>query len=357
MTTIAQVAKRAGVGVATVSRVLNRSPRVSEPTRERVLEVIDELGYTPNASARALSTGRTLTVGIVAPFFTQPSVVERLRGVSRVIGAAGYQLVLFDVEGPYRFAELAAGRVDGLLCVSVCPPAEDLDRFEAAGIPVTLVDCEHPGLPGVFINDFEGGRMAADHLLGLGHRRIGFIGDREPHPFGFTSSSRRRIGASSAITEAGADVIVHRGPHGRAEARLIATELLTDGDPPTAIFAPSDIQALGVLEAADDLGLDVPGDLSVVGFDDIEIARYAGLTTVAQPLEESGTRGARLLLGALEGERSSAERLALRLVVRRTPAAPPRPPARRLSQVLHQSQEIGHQSQEIGQRGAQCPDV
>jgi LacI family transcriptional regulator len=351
MTTIAQVAKRAGVGVATVSRVLNRSPRVSEPTRERVLEVIDELGYTPNASARALSTGRTLTVGIVAPFFTQPSVVERLRGVSRVIGAAGYQLVLFDVEGPYRFAELAAGgRVDGLLCVSVCPPAEDLERFEAAGIPVTLVDCEHPGLPGVFIDDFEGGRLAADHLLALGHRRIGFIGDREPHPFGFTSSSRRRIGASSAITEGGADVIVHRGPHGREEARLIATELLTDGHPPTAIFAPSDIQALGVLEAADDLGLDVPGDLSVVGFDDIEIARYAGLTTVAQPLEESGTRGARMLLGSLEGEGSGAERLALRLVVRRTTAAPQHQPVRRLSPVLHQSQAIG-------QRGAQCPDV
>jgi LacI family transcriptional regulator len=352
MTTIAEVAERAGVGVATVSRVLNGSPRVSGPTRERVLGVIDELGYTPNASARALSTGRTRTVGVVAPFFTQPSVVERLRGVSRVIAEAGYQLVLFDVEGPDRFFELAAGgRLDGLLCVSVCPTPDELLRFESADVPVTLIDTEHPGVPGVFIDDFEGGRLAAEHLLALGHRRIGFIGDREPHPFGFTSSSRRRIGASSAITQAGAEVIVHRGPHGREEARLIAGELLSRDEPPTAIFAPSDIQALGVLEAAEDLGLDVPGDVSVVGFDDIEVARYAGLTTIAQPLEESGTRGARLLLGSLEGEVGMAERLPLRLVVRRTTAAPRREPARPHSPLWHQS------TGNIGQRGAQCPDV
>jgi DNA-binding LacI/PurR family transcriptional regulator len=353
MTTITQVAQRAGVGVATVSRVLNRSPRVSEPTRTRVLEAIDELGYAPNAAARALSTGRTRTVGVVAPFFTQPSVVERLRAVSRVIAAAGYQLVLFDVEGPDRFVELAAGgRLDGLLCVSVHPTAEELRRFESAGVPVTLVDTEHPGVPGVFIDDVEGGRLAAEHLLALGHRRIGYIGDREPHPFGFTSSARRRIGATGAIEEAGAELVVRRGPHGRDQARAITIDMLTSEDPPTAIFAPSDLQALGVLEAAEDLGLDVPGDLSVVGFDDIEVARYAGLTTVAQPLEESGKRGAEMLIGSLVGQPIRAERLELRLVVRRTTAAPPREPARPTLSLWHQSS-----TEKIGQRGATCPDV
>jgi DNA-binding LacI/PurR family transcriptional regulator len=353
MTTISQVAQRAGVGVATVSRVLNRSPRVSEPTRIRVLEAIDELGYAPNAAARALSTGRTRTVGVVAPFFTQPSVVERLRAVSKVIAAAGYQLVLFDVEGPDRFVELAAGgRLDGLLCVSVHPTADELRRFDAAGVPVTLVDSELPGVPGVFIDDVEGGRLAAEHLLALGHRRIGYIGDREPHPFGFTSSARRRIGAAAAVEEAGAELVVRRGPHGRDEARAIATQLLTGEDAPTAIFAPSDLQALGVLEAAEDLRLDVPGDLSVVGFDDIEVARYAGLTTVAQPLEESGKRGAEMLIGALMGHPIRTQRLELRLVVRRTTAAPPRVPARQTSPMWHQST-----TEEIGQRGAKCPDV
>jgi DNA-binding LacI/PurR family transcriptional regulator len=344
VTTISQVAQRAGVGVATVSRVLNRSPRVSEPTRTRVLEAIDELGYAPNAAARALSTGRTRTIGVVAPFFTQPSVVERLRAVSRVIADAGYQLVLFDVEGPDRFVDLAAGgRLDGLLCVSVGPSRDELRRFDAAGVPVMLIDAQQPGMPGVFIDDVEGGRLAAEHLLALGHRRIGYIGDREPHPFGFTSSARRRIGAAAAIDEAGGELVVRRGRHGRDEARAITIDLLTGEDPPTAIFAPSDLQAMGVLEGASDLDLDVPGDLSVVGFDDIEVARYAGLTTVAQPLEQSGKRGAELLIGALVGAEVGTERLELQLVVRRTTAAPSRVPSR--------------QSQEIGQRGATCPDV
>jgi DNA-binding LacI/PurR family transcriptional regulator len=314
--TIAEVAERAGVGVGTVSRVLNGSPAVSRATRGRVLAVIDELGYAPNAAARALSTGRTCTVGVVAPFLTRPSVVERLRGVSRRIAAAGYQLVLFDVERPRPLAELAgAGRMDGLVLISLVPRDAELERLRAAGIPVVLVDAEHPDLPCVFIDDVEGGRLAAEHLLRLGHRRIGFIGDAEG-PFGFTSTPRRREGAARACAAAGAELLVRSGPHGRDRARVLAAELLAAPGRPTAIFAASDTQALGVLEAADAAGLRVPRDLSVVGFDDVEMARYAGLTTVAQPLEESGLRGAELLLGALDGAPGMRRRLPLELVVR-----------------------------------------
>jgi LacI family transcriptional regulator len=323
VTTIAQVAEKAGVGVATVSRVLNRSPQVARPTRQRVLAVIDELGYAPNAAARALSTGRTRTIGVVAPFFTQSSVVERLRGVSATIAAAGYQLVLFDVEGPDRFVDLAAGgRLDGLLCVSLCPSPDELSRFEAAGVPVALVDAEHPLLPGVSIDDVEGGRLAAAHLLELGHRRIGFVGDHEEGAFGFTSSARRRVGAERAIAAAGGSLLVRRGPHGARHAHRMAAELLALADRPTAIFAASDRQALGVLEAAEAAGLDVPGDLSVVGFDDVEVARWAGLTTVSQPLERSGEAGAELMLAAIAGEPIPSCCLGLELVERSTCAAP-----------------------------------
>src|SRR3954449_959839 len=168
VTTIARVAQEAGVGVGTVSRVLNGSASVSEATRRRVLGVIEQLGYEPNAAARALSTGRTSTLGVVAPFFTQPSVVERLHGVSRIFTAAGYQMVLFDVERPAPLGELTAGgRLDGLLCVSLCPTDAELERFAAAGVHVALVDCEHPRMPGVSIDDEAGGRLAAEHLLGL----------------------------------------------------------------------------------------------------------------------------------------------------------------------------------------------
>jgi LacI family transcriptional regulator len=303
VTTIARVAQEAGVGVGTVSRVLNGSASVSEATRRRVLSVIEQLGYEPNAAARALSTGRTSTLGVVAPFFTQPSVVERLHGVSRIF--------------------TAGGRLDGLLCVSLCPTDAELERFDAAGVPVALVDCEHARVPGVSIDDEAGGRLAAEHLLELGHRRIAYVGDDESKTFGFTSSARRRAGAAAALEEAGVELTVRRGPYGRAHARTLAAALLAGDDPPTAIFAGSDSQALGVLEAAEAAGLDVPGDLSVIGFDDVELARYVGLTTVAQPLEESGVRGARLLLTALEGAPPAAQRLELRLVVRSTTAEPP----------------------------------
>jgi LacI family transcriptional regulator len=323
VTTISEVAGRAGVGVGTVSRVINGSPAVSAETRRRVRAVIAELGYEPNAAARALSTGRTGAVGVLAPFFTEPAVVERLRGVSRVLAGAGLQLVLFDVEHPEPFSALSAGgRLDGLLCISLAPSDAELERFDAAGVRVVLVDCEHPRLPGVSIDDVEAGRLAAGHLLALGHRRIAYLGDQEDGPFGFTSSARRREGAAAATAAAGAELLVWRGPHGREHARTLAAALLASDAPPTAVVAASDHQALGVLQAAEAAGARVPADLSVVGFDDVEVARYVGLTTVAQPLEESGVRGARLLLAALEGAPPSAQRLDLRLVVRATTGPP-----------------------------------
>jgi DNA-binding LacI/PurR family transcriptional regulator len=323
VTTISEVARRAGVGVGTVSRVLNGSTAVSDRTRRRVREVIDELGYEPHAAARALSTGRTGTIAVAAPFFTQPSVVERLRGVSRALSGAGYQLVLFDLTDPALFATLpAGGRFDGLLCVSACPGDADLARFEAAGVTVALVDCEHPELSGVAIDDVAGGQLAVEHLLTLGHRRIGFVGDDEAAaPWGFVSSARRRRGAQAAAAVAGAELLVRRGPHGREPARTLAAELLATREPPTAIFAASDLQALGVLEAAEAAGLTVPDELSVIGFDDIEIARYVGLTTVRDPLDRSGELGVRALLAAMAGAPRMAARLSLSLVQRTSTAS------------------------------------
>jgi DNA-binding LacI/PurR family transcriptional regulator len=321
---IAQVARHAGVGIATVSRVINGSPAVREQTRQRVLDAIAELGYAPNPAARALSTGRTLSVGVVAPFFTRPSVIERLRGISGVLDEAGYRMVLFDVERPGEDSELfrtLPGGLDGLLSISLCPPATDLDRFAAAGMPVVLVDHPHECLPSVHTDDVAGGRLATEHLLELGHERIAFLGDFEHNYHGFTSSASRRAGFEQALAAVGLDVdpeLVRRASHGREHAAALTRVLLEEPDPPTAIFAASDTQAMGVLEAADELGASVPGDLSVVGYDDIEVARYTGLTTVAQPLEESGAIGANLLLAALEGAAITGRQLPVRLVVRAT---------------------------------------
>lgn len=326
MATISEVARQAGVGVATVSRVLNGSPAVREETRRRVLDAIAALGYAPNPAARALSTGRSLSIGVIAPFFTRPSVMERLRGVSRVLTGAGYRLVLFDVERPGHDSEsfrTLPGGLDGLLSISLCPPDADLARFEAAGMPVVLVDHADRRLPGVYTDDVEGGSLATEHLLSLGHRRIAFLGDFEHNYHGFTSSAMRRSGYERALAAAGLAVdpeLVRRAPHGREPAAAQTRELLLAEQPPTAVFAASDTQALGVLEAAESLGVAVPGDLAVVGYDDIELARYAGLTTVAQPLEESGECGAELLLAALDGAVTAGSQLPVELVVRSTTA-------------------------------------
>ena len=307
--TIRDVARHAGVSVATVSRVLNDLPIVTPETRDRVRRAVDELGFRRSAMARSLSLGRSQTIGVVAPFFTTPSVVERLRGISERLADYGYDLMLFDVETPGQrtdaLREFARrDRVDGLLVISLPLSDGEVEVLRSEDLPIVLVDIGHPELPHVVIDDVRGGELAGEHLLAKGHRRIGFIGDQPANPFGFTSSERRREGLRRALRGAGIgpkDSLERRGVHGREQARALARDLLGSNERPTAVFAASDIQAIGVLEAAGMLGLQVPEDVAVIGFDDIEMATVVGLTTVRQPLRESGSRGTELLLAAIEG--------------------------------------------------------
>ena len=338
MVTIADVAAHAGVGAGTVSRVLNDSPRVSESTRARVLAAIAALDYRPNPLAQGLSRGRCQTLGVVVPFFTHASAVERLRGVVAALDGSRYDLVLFNVESPVHrdehFATLTRrDRADGLLVMSLPPPPTSLERLAHYGVPTVLLDTRGAGVPCVVTDDVEGGRLATRHLLELGHRRIAFLGDDPDNPLGFSSSTAREQGYHETMAEAGVavtpDDVLH-GPHVRAVARELAERLLGAPRPPTAVFAASDTQALGVLEAARAVGLDVPRDLSVVGFDDVEVSSYAGLTTVRQPLFASGHLAARLLLESLAAEEplgESSHGLDLELVVRSTTAPPPPQPS------------------------------
>ena len=329
-TTIARVAEEAGVGVGTVSRVLNGSPSVSEDTRRRVLEAIATLDYQPSPVARALSTGRTNAIGVVAPFFTQPSVIERLRGVSQMLAGSGYQLILLDVERAEQRRDVfrsftVRGRFDGVLAISLAPTDPEARRLEGAGIPIVLLDRAHAALPAITIDDVDGGRMAAEHLLALGHRRIAFLGDEEANLFGFDSSARRREGFEAAMAAASAPIAPEwslRRPHGRDHACEAAAWLLAQDPRPTAVFATSDVQAIGVLEAAQAAGVPVPEQLSVIGFDNVEAAGYTGLTTVAQPLEEIGALGAELLLRTLSGEAVESRRMPLAIVERGSTASP-----------------------------------
>lgn len=333
--TIRDVARRAGVSIATVSRVLNDRERVDERTRARVLQVMDELTFTPSYAARRLSLGRTQTISVVVSFLTRPQAAERLRGVDAVLSDSEFDLVFYNVESPDKrnayLRKLAhAKRTDGLLVISLPPGPVDPAALAAAAVPVVFVDAHAPGLealPRVVGSDLLGGELAARHLMELGHRRIGFVGDEFESPFHFTSARDRFFGYERAMKAAGLAVgpdLVALGAHSRYEARELARRVLGASDPPTAIFASSDTQALGVLTAARELGLDVPGDLSIVGYDDIEAAEYVGLTTVRQQLFESGRLGAELLLREIEHRSSPAAQIELEpsIVIRATSAPP-----------------------------------
>jgi DNA-binding LacI/PurR family transcriptional regulator len=325
--TIADVAAASGVGVGTVSRVINRASGVRDATRARVLAAIDQLGYRPSHLAASLSRGTPRTVAIVLPHLTRPSSVERLAGALAVLARYEYDTIVCNVDTPgqrdHVLATLVARhRADGVIVVSLPLSKAQLAAFRQAGLPLATVDVAARGVPHTVIDDVAGGRLATDHLIGLGHRRIGFIGDRVQRvlstALGFTASARRLAGYRQALAAAGLpadDGLIRLGPHGPASAQALAAGLLDLPEPPTAIFAASDTQAMGVLAAADQAGASVPHELSVIGFDDIQSAALLGLSTVRQPLEDSGAQVAERLCALLRGEPVRPQRQVLELQV------------------------------------------
>jgi DNA-binding LacI/PurR family transcriptional regulator len=345
------VAAVSGFGVGTVSRVINGAANVREATRLSVLKVIDQLGYRPSHLAASLSRGTARTMAIVVPHLTRPSAVMRLAGALAVLDEQGYDTVVCNVDTPQqRDHHLAAltrrHRADGVIVVSLRLSRQQLASFRRAGVPLVTVDVLAPGVPQTVTDDVAGGRLATEHLLSLGHSRIGFVGDTvrrlSAGNLGFASSQHRLSGYRQALAAAGLDCdprLVRRGPYGPANAEALAVELLSLPDPPSAIFAASDTQAMGVLTAADRCGIQVPGQLSVIGFDDIESAALLGLSTVRQPLEHSGAEGARRLCALLREApvRPLRQQLALEVVRRSSTALfrmtgpPPRSAAFRMT--------------------------
>ena len=330
--TIGDVAQLAGVGRGTVSRVLNVSAHVDPRTRARVLEAIAALDFVPSPTARRLSLRRTQTIAVILPFLTRPSAVERLRGVEDALVRGGYDMIVFNVETVERreavFRDLPRReRVDGLIIISLSPHGSELERINRVGLPVVLIDAHHRAMPRIVADDVLGGRLASRHLIALGHRRIAFIGDIPRTPLAFTSSRLRLTGVRREITAAGLTLpasLVAIGDHSARRSTELATRMLTQRLPPTAIVCASDTQAAGVLDAARALGASVPGDLSVTGYDDIELADHLGLTTVRQPLFDSGVRAVERLLGMVNGVPQGALREVqpISLVVRRSTAPP-----------------------------------
>jgi DNA-binding LacI/PurR family transcriptional regulator len=331
--TLSEIAEHAGVGIGTVSRVFSGNPSVSPTMRERVLASASQLGYEAPARKRAQQASSQGFVGLLVTFFDEPSALQRFSGLVPRLQSNDLHVVLYNIESPSQgratLMELPRlTTLEALIVVSLPITELEARALAKAVYPTVLVDTWGKGLPSVTIDDRHGGRIATQHLIDLGHRRIGFVGEPPDNSFGFVSSARREDGYLSAIAEACIEAdpaLVRHGAHLRQAAKQMTIDLLELSEPPTAIVAASDIQAVGVMEAAESRGLRVPDDLSVVGYDDIELAALMGLTTVRQPLERSGARAADLVLEAIGARRRPAfdEQLEVELVVRAT-TRPPR---------------------------------
>lgn len=346
--TIRDIAQLAGVTPGTVSRALNRSTLVKEETKLRIMKIAEELDYSPNLVARRLSTGKTFAIGVVVPFFTRPAVSARLDGVVSILSNSQYDLVIHDIASPMQrtigFRDiLRQERIDGVLIISMPIVNKDINFFRHSKIPIVFIDRKHPDLVdfnSIIIDDVLGGYKATKYLINLGHRKIGFIGDitgsltkpkvdilEQDNPFLITASRDRYKGYKKALSETGIPILSNyygEDQHGFREARELATNMLRLDDPPTAIFAASDIQAFGVIQAARSLNLSIPEDFSVIGFDDIPAAELMQLTTTRQLLFESGRKGVELLLQVINGDREGQVTITLptELVVRNTTAPP-----------------------------------
>ncbi|MBN1122647.1 MAG: LacI family DNA-binding transcriptional regulator [Anaerolineae bacterium] len=298
--TIIDVAKAAGVGVSTVSRVINNKGYVSEETHQRVSEVIDDLGYAQNLAARSMRSQQTNLIGLIMPDVTDPFCIELMRGVSRAIIELDYDLIIYT-NGDIRRNDsntrmqqyvsiLNSSVADGVIIV--IPLADDFPPVS----PVVSIDLNinHPSGPAVIATNYQGVREAIDHLFELGHRRIGYIGGRME----LMSGVQRQKAFEDAFKEAGLpldDRLMLPGEFTFSAGYQRGLELLSLDEPPTAIFASNDQAAKGVYQAASELGFRIPDDLSVVGFDNIPEAAYMGLTTVDQHVEQMGYMGTKML--------------------------------------------------------------
>jgi LacI family transcriptional regulator len=320
--TIYDVAELASVSISTVSRVLNSPEQVNEATRTRVLAAIDRLNFVPKAEATARARKGTRRVGVLAPFITYPSFVQRLRGVA-ALADASYEMVIYNVESAsrrdgYLLTLPVTRRLDGLIVMALPFSDEVAQRLRAHHLETVLIECTHPFFSSVEIDDASGGEMVAHYLIERGYRRFAFVGDADVPDYAISTSEKRLVGYQRALQQAGFPLdpqYIRLGVHGLEQARQLALQLFDLPVPPTAIFAPSDTQAMGVLKAARERGLAVPRDVAVIGFDDVEVAGYIGLTTVRQPLEESGRVAVDLLLSRLANQTRPVQRVTLPLEI------------------------------------------
>jgi len=330
------VARHAGVSPSTVSYVVNNGPRpVSDATREKVLGSIETLGYRPNAVARNLRRQSTTTVGLIIPDTCNTYFAEVAEGIESVAFEHNYMVVFcnsdYQLERELSYVDhLYTERAAGIIIIPATSSVDSLNLLQRYHIPTVSLDrsAQNVDVPSVVANNFRGGYLATQHLISLGHTRIGCIS----RPVALSHAEERVKGYLAALKDAG---IVHdpswlaRGGYRMENGKKAMSSLLDLDEPPTAVFCYNDMMAIGALRCCHERGLKVPKDLSIVGFDDITEASYTcpALTTIHQDKFEMGRRGMKLLLNLIEDEHdgylSEIQPLDVELVVRESTGVAP----------------------------------
>lgn len=321
--TVYDVADKAGVSIATVSRVVNSPEKVNPDTRTKVLTVIDQLGYVPKAEAAARARKSAGRIGVLAPFFTYPSFVQRLRGVANALSALPFELTVYNVDSTARRDSYVTSlsltrRLDGLILMALPFSQAIVERLVHHSMETVSIEVTHPSFSSIEIDDHAGGRLAAEFLISKGHQRLGFIGDTDLPEHAFPTSDRRLGGYRAAIHDAGLALehqYIALAAQSLENAMRCMDRLLDLPKPPTAVFCASDTQAMGALKAARKRGLNIPRDIAIIGFDDLDVADYIGLSTIRQHLEESGRLAVELLLSRLQYRTRPIQNIRLNLEI------------------------------------------
>ncbi len=333
MVTISDVARAAGVGIGTVSRVINRSPLVSQATRQRVQQAIERLGYQPSPIARAFGGRRTHKLEVLVPRFAAPFCLELLRGIEDALIDTDYAVLLRSMDSVSdrdRAFETCChrGRADGVLLAWTPPTEVFVQRLQAEELPAVLLNAVDRRMWGVAVDHDAAARRAVEYCVGLGHRRLAVI-DRFADPFAAAGPGLCQRGYSEALAAASIqerpeyELTTEPDP---APGAAAVDALLDLREPPTAIVVGSDLQAIGALHRARMRDRRVPEDVSIVGYNENSISAFLGLTTVRLPLREMASRATELLLVALAEPSARPETVVFptELVVRATCGPPPR---------------------------------
>lgn len=329
---IEDVARAAGVSTATVSRALRGLPNVHEATRDRVRTVAEELGYVASPSAASLASGRTRTIGLISPWINRWFFSNVIEGAERALRAQGFDVLLYTFEvdrqagRPRVDPSVLRRRVDGILVVGLPLEPDEVAVLQGLGHPMVCIGWGGFGMVTVRLDDRQTALTATNHLLELGHRRIGHITGAPDDVSPWSPPVDRAAGWRQALRDAGIEPTPELEVHGHFDTpggRASMHQLLDQVPDLTAVFAASDEMAMGAILALRDRGLRIPEDVSVVGVDGHDMGEIVGLTTMAQAAGEQGAAGARIVLDMIAGCAPPQEVVYPTRLVRRASTAPP----------------------------------